>query len=87
MAVMNATERARCRNQYMREQATSSGITKTDLAAALAAADQWADDNAAAYNAALPTPFRTAATAAEKAMLLCYVIMRRSGRLHADEDG
>lgn len=87
MAVMNATERARCRAQYMREQTTSAGISKVDLAAALAAADQWAEDNAAAYNTALPVPFRTSATAAEKALLLCYVIMRRSGRLHAEEDG
>lgn len=87
MAVMDAANLARCRAQYMREQSTSAGLTKADLAAAVAAADSWADTNAAAYNTALPTAFRTTATAAEKAMLLTYVIMRRSGRLHAEEDG
>jgi hypothetical protein len=87
MAVMSATERARCRAQYMREQTTSPGISKVDLAAALAAVDQWIEDNSAAFNAALPLPFRTAANAAEKTVLFCYVAMRRAGRLHAEEDG
>lgn len=87
MAAMDATNLGRCRAQYMREQSTSGGLTKADLAAAVAAADSWADSNSAAYNTALPAPFRTTATTAEKTMLLCYVIMRRSGRLHAEEDG
>lgn len=87
MAVMDATNQARCRAQYMREQATSSGLTKADLAAAITAADAWADSNANAYNSALPVPFRTTANGAEKAMLLTYVIMRRANRLHAEEDG
>lgn len=87
MTLLDATGRARCRAQYMREQPTSGGLTKADLAAAIAAADQWCEDNQASYNTALPTPFRTAATTAEKAMLLCYVIMRRQGRLRAEEDG
>jgi 3-methyladenine DNA glycosylase AlkC len=86
---MNATELARTVAQYMREQVAiiAPSLTKPDLRAAVAAADQWASDNANAYNSALPTPFRTTASAAEKAMLLAYVIMRRAGRLHAEEDG
>lgn len=89
MAVMSATELARAVSQYMREQGaiTAPSLTKPDLRAAAAAADLWASDNANAYNSALPTPFRTTASAAEKAMLLAYVVMRRAGRLHAEEDG
>lgn len=52
-------------------------MTKQDLIAAAAAADQWATDNAASYNAALPAPFRTTATAAQKAALLSFVAHRR----------
>lgn len=41
-----------------------AGITKTALQAAVNAADDWADTNAASYNSsALPATFRTNATA------------------------
>ena len=55
------------------------GFTRAHLAAAVDAADQWADDNAAAYNTALPAAFRTSATQAQKALLLLYVVARRAG--------
>lgn len=89
MAVMDAPNLARTVAQYMREQVAiiAPSLTKVDLRAAVAAADLWADSNANAYNSALPAPFRTTASAAEKAMLLAYVVMRRAGRLHAEEDG
>lgn len=57
----------------------SAAFTKAQLSAAVAAADQWADDNAAAYNTALPAAFRNNATAAQKSLLLVYVIARRAG--------
>ena len=41
------------------------------------AADQWASDNAASFNAALPQPARTVLTAAQKARLLAWVILKR----------
>lgn len=56
-------------------------FTKTDLAAAVTAADGWADTNATSYNTALPLPFRTTATAAQKSILLAYVAMKRTGVL------
>lgn len=87
MALLDSTNRARCRNQFMRDTLVSAGITKADLQAAVNAVDQWCEDNTAAFNTALPLPYRTAANTAEKAMLLCYVIMRRNGRLRAEEDG
>lgn len=89
MALMDATNLARTVAQYMREQVAiiAPSLTKPDLRAAVAAADSWADTNANAFNSALPVPFRTTASSAEKGMLLAYVVMRRAGRLHAEEDG
>lgn len=52
-------------------------MSKTDLVAAVVAADAWATTNAASYTAALPLPFRTTSTAAQKAALLSYVALRR----------
>lgn len=56
-------------------------FTKADLAAAMAAADDWATANATAYNQALPQPFRGAATAQQKAHLLAFVAKARTGAL------
>lgn len=52
-------------------------INKIDLRAALNAADDWADSNAASYNSALPLPARTSLTARQKAKLLMIVLRRR----------
>lgn len=80
MAVLSDTERARIARWYQRDPNLGQvGFTKPQLVAAVAAADQWADDNAAEYNSALPTAFRNAATNGQKAMLLAYVIARRWG--------
>jgi len=48
-----------------------------DLVAAVQAADAWCSANAASFNAALPAPFSTTATAAQKAALLAFVVTRR----------
>jgi hypothetical protein len=56
-------------------------------AAAINATDAWIDANAAAFNTALPQPFRGAATADQKTLLLCWVAMRRAGLLRVEEDG
>lgn len=55
----------------------SCSLTKPQLRAAIDAADDWADTNAAAYNNALPAAARTNLTAKQKAYLLALVIMRR----------
>ncbi len=54
-----------------------AGITKTDLRAAVDAADAWVDSNAASFNSALPVAFRTNATASQKALLLVAVVLMR----------
>lgn len=85
MAVMDTTNRFRTFAQFMRDQACT-GLLKADIQAAVNAADDWADTNSAAFNAALPVPFRTTASTALKGLLLCYVVMRRNGLLRAKED-
>lgn len=54
-----------------------AGCTKADLQAAVNAADDWIDSNAASYNSALPATFRTNATVAQKAVLLAVVTLAR----------
>lgn len=84
---LDATNRARTLAQWMRDNKEACGFNKADLTAALAATDQWIDDNSASFVAALPQPFRGVSTATQKTMLFVYVLMRRTGRLRAEEDG
>lgn len=87
MALLDATHRARVAAQWMRDNASPTAFDKPALAAAIGAIDQWVEDNTASFNTALPLPFRTAATAAQKAELFGYVLWRRIGRLRTQEDG
>lgn len=86
MAVLPDIDRARTLAQLMRDAIKSGAFAKPDLRAAVNAADAWADANAASFNAALPQPFRGAASAPEKAAILAYVCLRRAGLLKAQED-
>lgn len=54
-----------------------AGMTKTDLQAAVNAADDWADSNAASFNSALPVTFRTNASTEQKALLPALVVLAR----------
>lgn len=86
---LDATSRFRVLAQWMRELdiPMPATLTKPDLAAAVAAVDDWIEVNATSFNQALPQPFRTAANLQMKTLLFCYVAMRRANRLRADEDG
>jgi hypothetical protein len=79
MAVLSDTDRTDLFAELNRDRTAIDGmsITKADLRAALNAADDWANSNAASYNAALPQPARGAMTSAQKAALLMYVIRKR----------
>lgn len=82
MAIMSDPDRVAVHKEMMadlsRDRTTvPSAIKKADIRAAVDAADQWASDNAASFNTALPVAFRNNATAAQKAMLLEYVIRKR----------
>lgn len=81
MAVLADTERIKVWRAFMRLNAEATPYTKTQLKAAVDAADDWADTNASAYNTALPVAFRNNASTTQKSILLCYVIMRRAGLL------
>lgn len=87
MAVMSAEERRRVWAHFMRLNTESVSITKAELRAAVDATDQWIDDNAAAFNLALPQPARGALSATQKTLLFVYVAMRRKGFLKTEEDG
>lgn len=49
-------------------------MLKTDLEAAISAADTWKDNNKTSYNSALPDTFRNNATDAQKSLLLMAVV-------------
>jgi hypothetical protein len=87
MAVLSDTARQRVVAQWMRENRTAVAFTKPDLAGAVAAIDQWIEDNMASLNAALPAGYRTTATLAQKVDLFCDVLRRRAGKHRAEEDG
>lgn len=84
MAVLQDQERFNAWADFMRQQAVImqlnepvTGLLKTELRAAINAADSWIDSNAASYNTALPQPARSALNAQQKAALLMYVVARR----------
>ena len=80
MAVLDSTARQAIRDAIMRAR-NIGAVTKTDLRAAIDATDAWIDANAAAFNTALPEPFKSAANAQEKTVLFCYVALKRAGIL------
>jgi hypothetical protein len=79
MAVMIAADRAECHGNYMRNPDVGEvyGLTKIELRAALDAADDWVNANAAAFNTALPQPARSAMSTSQKARLLLWVVRWR----------
>jgi hypothetical protein len=56
---------------------TLTGVLRSDIQAAVNAIDDWVVANAASFNSALPLAARNNLTAAQKARLLSYVVMRR----------
>ena len=83
MALMVDADRHLCARRFARKRYVEGGATANVsgdvLKAAADAADQWADDNAASFNTALPVAFRNAATLQEKSLLLAVVILKRAG--------
>jgi len=81
MAVLPEADRADVWARLM-EDASQRGdgvpnMTKVDWRSVINAVDDWVNANAVNYNAALPQPFRTNATAAQKALVLMWVVQRR----------
>jgi hypothetical protein len=84
---LDETARRRVMAQWMRDNRSPVAFTKAELAAALAAIDEWIDANMASLNTALPAGFRTQATAAQKIDLFCDILRRRAGKHRSEEDG
>lgn len=87
MALLPDQDRDRVWRWFMRQNPEAAAYTKADLRAAVNAVDAWIDGNSTAFNTALPQPFRGAATAQQKTLILCWVAMRRAGLLRVEEDG
>ncbi|MFI7449554.1 hypothetical protein ACIBQX_18805 [Nonomuraea sp. NPDC049714] len=84
---LTALNRARVLNHWMRtNSAQLPAVTKPDLAAAVAAMDDWLDANVASLNAAMPQPARAELGVAMKLEILAFILMRRANRLPAEED-
>lgn len=82
MAVLGETDRVSCWAELMQQESNARnpvGITKADLRAAIGAADDWIEANAAAYNSAIPQPARSTLTSRQKALLLATLALKRYG--------
>jgi len=79
MAVMSDADRAECHGDFMRtpEAGEASPTLKAEERAVFDALDQFLSDNAAAINAAIPQPARTAWSTVKKARALTWVIRWR----------
>jgi len=87
VAVLPDLDRNRVWRWFMRRNTDGTNFTKSDLRAAVDATDAWIESNAAAFNTALPQPFRGAASAQQKTDLFCWVAQRRAAKLWVEEDG
>lgn len=77
---MDATNRYSVFGHVLRTMSWA-GLIKPDIKAAIDATDDWIETNGTLFNAALPLPFRTTATLAQKTALFAFVAFRRAGLL------
>ena len=83
MALLTLDKRVRVRQLMSQTISTNREIFELDkpaFDAVIAAVDQWAENNAISYNAALPPLARTVLTTSQKALLLLYVVAMRVGK-------
>jgi hypothetical protein len=64
-------------HSMMQDKEIIGNLTRAQVQAAVDAADTWANDNASAYNAALPLPARTTLSSKQKAAILVHILNRR----------
>lgn len=80
MATLSINDRNGVWRDYMERLGNErqlAPLLKGDLKAAVDALDDFLNTNAGAINAAIPQPARASLTAAQKALLLVFVIQRR----------
>ena len=82
MAELTTVDRRRIWRGLMRYwsnvRETLGAFSKSDLLEAVNDTDAWIDDNQVSYNSALPNPFKTQATEAQKTLLFCATTLMRS---------
>lgn len=79
MAVLTEEDRFAAWKDYMAKNTEEFSLSKTDVRAAIDAADIWVQDNKASFNTALPVAARNALSATQKANVLLFVVMKRFG--------
>ena len=83
MAVLTTAERLEVRALFNdangSERGEITGLTKTDITAAIGGLDDYFNTNATAINTAIPQPARGALSVRQKALLVHYVIRKRYG--------
>ena len=80
MATLPTEDRQRIWRGLMRYWSSLKEVqawSKADLQAAVNATDAWIDANQSSYNSALPEPFKSNATLAQKTILFCAVAAMR----------
>ena len=85
MAVLTNQERAvaarRLGNRLFVENNQTATLDHDQLLATVVAVDDWIEANAAGLNAAIPQPMRGTMTPPQKAELLAYVALKRTGAI------
>lgn len=78
MATMPDADRILAWERWMRENTALVGaVDKNQLKAAVDATDQWISNNLTSFNSALPAAVQSGLTAAQKARLFVYTLIRR----------
>jgi hypothetical protein len=78
MATLTDQDREDLWRVFMQSNTGAFGsMSKHELRAAVDATDVWIDNNAAAYNTALPQPARTALSSKQKVQLFTFIAERR----------
>lgn len=80
MAALPQPTRARVLRDFAEDQSHKRrpfNVLKPDLLATVNAIDDWADANAASFNAAIPQPARGQLSAREKAQIFMMVLNER----------
>lgn len=73
--------------QFQRLNRAGTGtVSKAALRQAVADTDAWVEANQAAFNTALNAEARAGLSTTQKSVLFAYVLARRVGLFHADED-
>jgi hypothetical protein len=85
MAVLTDEEKRKIAKRFVtrayKELLDIADLDADQIIAAIQPTEDWIELNQGLFNAALPLPFRSTATAAQKTLLFTYVAFNRAGLL------